>query len=139
MCKSNKASRREYRLEEKSEQPDIYRQAAKRVKARMQLYNEAMIYGLVSVMLISIYLFTTPGGYPWFIWPMAGWGMALAFRFKALSSRFNWQQNRRQLVEREMYQMGYNPYNSANNMTWPAVSNDASLNKSGFDNISSEW
>jgi heme exporter protein D len=35
-------------------------------------------YAIIMALLISIYLMTNPGGYPWFVWPAFGWGIALA-------------------------------------------------------------
>jgi hypothetical protein len=35
-------------------------------------------YAVVIVMLVVIWLLTTPGGYFWPIWPMLGWGVAVA-------------------------------------------------------------
>jgi hypothetical protein len=38
----------------------------------------ATSYLLVTAMLVTIWLLTTPGGYFWPIWPMLGWGIGLA-------------------------------------------------------------
>ncbi len=38
----------------------------------------AVSYALVMLLLVAIWLFTTPGGYFWPIWPMLGWGFAVA-------------------------------------------------------------
>jgi hypothetical protein len=35
-------------------------------------------YAIIIGALILIYLRTNPGGYPWFLWPAAGWGIAVA-------------------------------------------------------------
>jgi hypothetical protein len=35
-------------------------------------------YALVMVLLVAIWLITSPGGYFWPIWPMLGWGFAVA-------------------------------------------------------------
>jgi serine/threonine protein kinase len=35
-------------------------------------------YVIIIGLLIGIYLFTNPGGYPWFLWPAGGWGIAVA-------------------------------------------------------------
>ncbi len=45
----------------------------------------ATSYALVMVLLVAIWLFTTPGGYFWPIWPLLGWGIAVAAH--ALSRR----------------------------------------------------
>jgi serine/threonine protein kinase len=36
------------------------------------------VYAVVIGFLIGIYLRTSPGGYPWFIWPAMGWGIGVA-------------------------------------------------------------
>ena len=36
------------------------------------------MYGLVMLLLVAIWLLTTPGGYFWPIWPMLGWGFGVA-------------------------------------------------------------
>ncbi len=35
-------------------------------------------YALVMALLVVIWLLTTPGGYFWPVWPMIGWGFAVA-------------------------------------------------------------
>jgi hypothetical protein len=35
-------------------------------------------FALVMVLLVAIWLITTPGGYFWPIWPLLGWGIAVA-------------------------------------------------------------
>ena len=35
-------------------------------------------YLLVMILLVTIWLLTTPGGYFWPVWPMLGWGIGLA-------------------------------------------------------------
>lgn len=35
-------------------------------------------YAIIMGLLIAIYLMSDPGGYPWFIWPALGWGVAVA-------------------------------------------------------------
>jgi hypothetical protein len=38
----------------------------------------AISYLLVTALLVTIWVLTTPGGYFWPIWPMLGWGIGLA-------------------------------------------------------------
>ncbi len=35
-------------------------------------------YAIIMGLLVAIYLMTSPGGYPWFMWPALGWGVAVA-------------------------------------------------------------
>ena len=39
--------------------------------------NHFSAYAIIIGMLMGIYLMTDPGGYPWFLWPAAGWGIAV--------------------------------------------------------------
>ena len=52
--------------------------AKKRVKAKEEFMWHLASYILVNTFLVLLYLFTY-GGYFWPIWPMAGWGLGLAF------------------------------------------------------------
>jgi hypothetical protein len=45
---------------------------------RPDIRAHATSYGLVMVLLVAIWFFTTPGGYFWPIWPLLGWGIAVA-------------------------------------------------------------
>ena len=48
--------------------------------------NHFSAYAIITGMLIGIYLFTNPGGYPWFLWPAVGWGIAVVLHlFKTVS------------------------------------------------------
>lgn len=38
----------------------------------------ASIWAAVSAFLFLIWLVTTPGGFPWFVFPIGGWGVGLA-------------------------------------------------------------
>lgn len=38
-------------------------------------------YAIIMAMLLGIYLLSDPGGYPWFLWPALGWGLAVAIHF----------------------------------------------------------
>jgi hypothetical protein len=51
----------------------------RRAERREQGFRaHATSYLLVMVMLVAIWLLTTPGGYFWPVWPMLGWGIGLA-------------------------------------------------------------
>jgi hypothetical protein len=45
---------------------------------RRDVRAHATSYLLVMLLLVAIWLLTTPGGYFWPIWPMLGWGVAVA-------------------------------------------------------------
>ena len=57
---------------------EIYALARKRVKEKKDFYNHIAIYVVINLLLVIIWAFTGHG-YPWFIWPLAGWGVGLIF------------------------------------------------------------
>ncbi|ACZ61303.1 2TM domain-containing protein [Dehalococcoides mccartyi] len=59
---------------------EIYRIAQKRVKEKKEFYNHLSVYIVINLMLISIWAFTG-SSYPWFIFPLGGWGIGLIFHF----------------------------------------------------------
>lgn len=52
--------------------------ARKRAEARFGLYRHLAVYLVVNLMLFLINLVTSPD-YLWSIWPLMGWGVAIAF------------------------------------------------------------
>lgn len=50
--------------------------AKKRVQARMGLVVHLAMYLVMNVGFVAIW-WMTGRGYPWFLWPMIGWGMAI--------------------------------------------------------------
>lgn len=92
-----------------------YRQAERRVKAKLGFYWHLASYVLVNGLLIIIYLVTGPipgfYTYPWFIWPMFGWGIGLLFHFMGtfVFSNVSSDENRRRMIEEEMRRMGAYP------------------------------
>lgn len=56
----------------------IYEEAKKRVKAKKNLYTHIVVYVCVNIFLLIIWA-VTGGGFPWFIFPLGGWGIGLAF------------------------------------------------------------
>ncbi len=52
--------------------------AKKRIEARKGFRMHLLVYLLVNAFLIIIYWINTPGGYPWFVYPLCGWGIGLA-------------------------------------------------------------
>ena len=70
-----------------AEQPDPIPQplppkhAAPRGQRDVRLHGTS--YALVMLLLVAIWLLTTPGGYFWPIWPMLGWGLAVALHVLA--------------------------------------------------------
>jgi hypothetical protein len=93
-----------------------YQRAERRVKAKLGFYWHLASYVIVNGLLIAIYLLTGPipgfYSYPWFVWPMFGWGIGLLFHFLGVFvfSGHNNEDARRRMIEEEMRRMGaYNP------------------------------
>ena len=92
-----------------------YRQAEKRVRAKLDFYTHLAVYVLVNGFLIIIYLTTGPipgwYNYPWFVWSMFGWGIGLLFHYLAvfMTSHPNHEDTRRRMIEAEMRRMGTYP------------------------------
>jgi hypothetical protein len=59
---------------------EIYKRAKKRVEEKKGFFNHLAVYVVVNLMLILIWAFTSRG-YPWFFWPLGGWGIGLIFHF----------------------------------------------------------
>jgi hypothetical protein len=58
----------------------IYQVARKRVEEKKGFYTHLATYIVVNAMLIIIWALTGQG-YPWFVWPLAGWGIGIIFHF----------------------------------------------------------
>jgi len=57
----------------------LRRIARERAKAKLGFYIHLIVYVCINVLLFAIwYLFTLEsGGFPWFIFPLIGWGIAV--------------------------------------------------------------
>ena len=60
---------------------EIYEEARKRVKAKRDFYQHLAVYVVVNIILVLVWRFAAGGGYPWFLWPLGGWGIAVLFNF----------------------------------------------------------
>ena len=58
---------------------EIYEQAKRRVEARKGFFIHLIVYICVNILLIIIWAFVAGGGFPWFIFPLVGWGIGLLF------------------------------------------------------------
>ena len=56
---------------------DEYAKARRRAEAKYRFFLHAAVYAAVMVLLVLINLLTLPGAI-WFIWPLIGWGFAVA-------------------------------------------------------------
>ena len=63
---------------------EVYEQAKKRVEAKRAFYSNLMVYIVVNIILVLIWAFAAGRGYPWFLWPLGGWGIAIIFHFMSV-------------------------------------------------------
>ena len=59
----------------------IYEEARKRVEAKKGFFIHFAVYIVVNIMLVLIWAFAAGGGFPWFIFPLCGWGIGILFHF----------------------------------------------------------
>lgn len=87
-------------LTQMSEQ-EIYQEAKRRVEEKKGFFIHFSVYILVNILLVIIWAFPSGGGYPWFLWPLGGWGIGILFHFLGVfvfSRKSNWE---RKEIEKE--------------------------------------
>jgi len=80
---------------------EIYRKAREKVEEKKGFYPHFIVYILVNIMLIIIWAFTG-AGFPWFIFPLGGWGIGVLFHFLGVfvfSRQTSWE---RREIEKEV-------------------------------------
>ena len=56
----------------------LRQRARERARAKLRFYIHLIVYVCVNVLLFAVWYFTLgPSGFPWFIFPLIGWGIAL--------------------------------------------------------------
>ena len=55
----------------------IYKQAEKRVEAKRGFFIHLTVYIAVNILLVIIWRFVAGAGFPWFLFPIAVWGIAV--------------------------------------------------------------
>jgi len=78
---------------------EIYEQAKKRVEQKKGFFKHLAIYIVVNIILVLIWALATGGGFPWFIFPLGGWGIAVLIHF--LSVFVFKQKSDREAIEKE--------------------------------------
>ena len=68
----------------KMSEEQIYEEAKKRVEAKRGFYVHLAVYVCVNIFLIIIWAFPAGRGFPWFIFPLIGWGIGLFFHFLSI-------------------------------------------------------
>jgi hypothetical protein len=78
----------------KLSEEEIYNQARKRVEEKKGFFTHLAVYIIVNIMLVLIWAFPSGAGYPWFLWPLGGWGIGLLFHFLGVfvfSKQTDWE------------------------------------------------
>ena len=60
-------------------QDDIRMAAIERLRKKRDLQAHLLAYLTVNLFLTGIWIFTTPGGFFWPMFPILGWGIGVAF------------------------------------------------------------
>jgi len=64
----------------KMPEEEIYREAKKRVEEKKSFRIHFIVYLCVNALLVIIWA-TTGAGFPWFVFPLGGWGIGILFHF----------------------------------------------------------
>jgi len=74
---------------------ELYKLAKGQTDERKIFFSHLAAYIVVNAGLILIWWITS-GGYPWFVWPLGGWGIGIAFHFLGVfvlpSHQGGWEQ-----------------------------------------------
>lgn len=79
---------------------ELREKAEKRVEEKKGFYWDLGAYAVVNAGLFLIWLITG-AGYPWFVWPLLGWGVGVVFHFLSVFAFGHGDWHERQ-VEKEM-------------------------------------
>ena len=64
----------------KMTEEQIYEHARKRVEAKRGFFSHLTAYVIVNIILFVIWYYTSRD-FPWFLFPLGGWGIGLIFHF----------------------------------------------------------
>jgi len=59
---------------------EIYRKAREIVEEKKGFYTHFAVYIGVNILLVIIWV-ATGAGFPWFVFPLGGWGIGILFHF----------------------------------------------------------
>ena len=79
----------------------IYELARKRVRARRDFTTHLIVYLGVNALLICLWLFVSGRGFPWFAFPLVGWGIGLVAHYFSTTVHREASRIRSERVERE--------------------------------------
>ena len=80
---------------------ELYRIARRRVEDKKGFYTHFAVYIGVNILLVIIWA-TTGAGFPWFVFPLGGWGIGVLFHFLGVfvfSRTSDWE---RREIEKEV-------------------------------------
>ncbi|MAF85478.1 MAG: hypothetical protein CL875_03220 [Dehalococcoidales bacterium] len=85
---------------------ELYQEAKKRVEEKRGFRNHLIIYLAVNAFLVIIW-WVTGAGFPWFVFPLGGWGIGLLFNFLVVYvfSKQPERERDRNEIEKEMETM----------------------------------
>jgi hypothetical protein len=73
-------------MQPENEDQELRKIAIRRVREKRELYMHFASYLVVNTALVTIWAITG-AGYPWFVWPLVGWGVGIAFHAFAVFFR----------------------------------------------------
>ena len=79
----------------------IYAEARKRVAAKKGFYIHFIVYICVNILLVLIWAFAAGGGFPWFIFPLGGWGIGILFHFLSIFRKSSDSKSNGRAIEKE--------------------------------------
>ena len=57
--------------------PDLREEAMQRLRKKQDFRGHVLVYTLVNVVVWTLYLLTSPHGFPWPVFVTAGWGIGV--------------------------------------------------------------
>ena len=88
-------------MSNQTSEKELYKLARKRVEEKKGFYSHLVAYILVNILLVVIWA-ATGRGFPWFVFPLSGWGIGILFHFLGtfiFSRRSDWEQRE---IEKEV-------------------------------------
>lgn len=79
----------------------VYELAEKRVEARRGFVIHLIVYLGVNTLLVCLWVFVSGRGFPWFIFPLVGWGIGLVSHYFHMSARSEADRGPSARVEKE--------------------------------------
>lgn len=65
----------------KMTEEEIYEAAKQKVEDKKGFRTHFIVYLCINAMLVIIWAITDFGGFPWFVFPLGGWGIGIVFHF----------------------------------------------------------